>query len=266
MAPHSHQESTFSADFFPSGTFTPNPQRASIARMVRSQGFVEAKLFLRHGEQQLLSFIIPLGMLLALAYLPLLDDPNPLDKGFPMMLALASMSSGFTGQAISLAFDRRYGALQRTGASGVPAWTIVSGKVLGVLSVSFIQIMVLGIAALVLGWTTTTSGALMGLLVFFIGVSAFTSLGLLMGGTLSSELVLGLANLIWVILVGVASYILFQGSTEPTMWLKLIPSVALSDGLYSGFGGSFPTADVVILLGWLLLGSVMANRWFKFSG
>ncbi|AIT89209.1 ABC transporter permease [Corynebacterium ulcerans] len=266
MTPPSQQESALSADFFPPGTFTPNPQRASVARMVWSQGFVEAKLFLRHGEQQLLSFIIPLGMLLALAYLPLLDDPNPLTKGFPMMLALASMSSGFTGQAISLAFDRRYGALQRTGASGVPSWTIVSGKVLGVLSVSFIQIMVLGAVALALGWTSTATGIVIGLLVFFIGVAAFTSLGLLMGGTLSSELVLGLANLIWVVLVGVASYILFRGSAEPTMWLKLIPSVALSDGLYSGFRGSFPTADVIILLGWLSLGSVMANRWFKFSG
>ena len=120
---------------FQPGTFSPAPQRASIGAMVRAQALIEAKLFLRHGEQQLLSMIIPLALLIGLTLVPVLDDADPVQRVFPFTLAIAGMSAGFTGQAIAVAFDRRYGALKRIGASGVPAWTIIVGKVVAVASV-----------------------------------------------------------------------------------------------------------------------------------
>ena len=143
-------DSTLNPDAFrfEPGTFSPDPRRAPVSKMLASQAKIEATLFLRHGEQLLLSFIIPLGMLIVIAILPVINDPHPLHKGFPLMLSIAAMSSGFTGQAISLAFDRRYGALKRTGASGVPTWTIIVGKILGVVTVSILQILVLGTTAL----------------------------------------------------------------------------------------------------------------------
>lgn len=249
---------------FAPGTFAPNPQPAGVGTMLAAQTRTEAKLFLRHGEQQLLSFIIPLVMLVALAKLPLLDRPDPLQLGLPALLAVAAMSSGFTGQAISLAFDRRYGALKRTGASGVPGWAIVTGKVLGVAVVSFLQVIVIGGVAMLLGWYTTVAHALLGIAVFAAGVIAFGALGLLMGGTLSSELVLGLANLIWFLLVGVAMYLVFQAGDFPTA-LEIIPSVALSQGLLSAFEGSIPWLQLGILAAWAAGAGACATKWFKFA-
>lgn len=250
---------------FAPGTFSPNPQRASVGAMLLAQGKIEATLFLRHGEQLLLSFIIPLGMLIAVATLPIIDDPDPLHKGFPLMLAIAAMSSGFTGQAISLAFDRRYGALKRTGASGVPSWTIIVGKILGVVAVSVLQLLVLGTAALLLGWHTTGSGAFYVICVFFLGVAAFTSLGMAMGGTLSSELVLGLANLMWIALIGAAALLLFRAPDNPSPAFQIVPSISLSDGILYASEGNCPGVQLIILLGWLIVGTAIATKWFRFS-
>ena len=143
---------------FPAGTFRPDPHRASTRTMLRAQAIIEAKLFLRHGEQLLLSFIIPVCMLVAITLLPVIEQDDPMRVGFPIVLAVAAMSSGFTGEAISLAFDRRYGALKRTGASGVPAGIIIVGKILGLVAVAIIQIIVLTTIALLLGWSPTPEG------------------------------------------------------------------------------------------------------------
>lgn len=252
---------------FPAGTFAPAPKRASPVRMLLAQGRVESLLFLRHGEQQLLNLFIPLVGLIALARFDLVpgDGDRSLAVTFPFIMAVASMSSGFTGQAISLAFDRRYGALKRTGASGVPAWTIVFGKVIAVLAVTVVQIVILGGTALLLGWSTSVAGALLGILTLLIGVAACTALGLLMGGTLSSELVLALANLIWVVLTGIAAWAVFSPEVNADGALSIIPSVALAQGISNAFAGDLPWLQLGILLVWLAIAGFAANRWFSFT-
>lgn len=251
---------------FTPGTFSPGPQQASLPRVLASQSKIEALLFLRHGEQLLLSFFIPLAMLVAIHLLPLLDEAERMELGFPVMLAMAALSSGFTGQAISLAFDRRYGALERTGASGVPSWAIVFGKEVGVLVVSALQVIMLTIAASLLGWHAAGVGAvILGIVVFFCGVAASASLGLLMGGTFSSELVLGVANLLWFLLVGVASWAIFNGAVDSHGILLLLPSVSLGHGILTAFAGGFPLVEILILLAWTALCSMLALRYFKFT-
>lgn len=250
---------------FPAGTFTPAPQQASTRQMVLAQGQIETKLFLRHGEQQLLSLIIPFALLIVLAQVPILDTDRPLDQALPLMLAIAAMSSGFTGQAIALAFDRRYGALQRTGASGVPAWTIIVGKAIAVVNMALIQTLVLGVTALVLGWQPDALGVGLAVLTLVLGVATFSSLGLLMGGTLSSELVLALANLIWVVLTGVVGWVMISQGLADAGWFNLIPSVALASGLSISFAGAIPWLQLGILAVWLLAGSAAAIKWFRFA-
>ncbi|KQB85543.1 ABC transporter permease [Corynebacterium oculi] len=250
---------------YPAGTFAPAPQRAPRGALVAAQGRIETLLFLRHGEQQLLSLIIPLGLLIGISQVPILDDPDPLRQGFPMMLAIATTSSGFTGQAISLAFDRRYGALKRTGASGVPTWVIIVGKIIAVAAMVLLQTLVLGATAAVLGWQVSAPGLVLGVVTLVLGAAAFTSMGLLMGGTLSSELVLALANLIWVLMVGVVGLVLYHSGLDGSSWWDLIPSVALASGLTNAFGGTIPWAQWLSLMVWLVLVSAAARRWFRFS-
>ncbi len=253
------------ADLYPAGTFTPAPKRASATAMALAQGRIETKLMIRHGEQQLLNLIIPLAMLLVAAFIPLLGEDRGLEQIFPMILAVATTSAGFTGQAIGLAFDRRYGALKRSGASGVPARTIIVGKIIAVLSMVVVQVVLLGGAALALGWRTDAVGVVFGLVTLLFGVIAFTALGLLMGGSLSAEFVLALGNAIWLVLIALVGWVLYsQGLMDPGWW-NLVPSVALASGLTVAFDGMIPWAQIIVLMGWALLASVAAIKWFRFD-
>ena len=258
-------DTAIQAGRFPVGTFTPDPARAPVVRMVVHQARIESLLFLRHGEQQLLSLIIPFLLLVALTLVPVLDLDHPVDYVFPLTMAISAMSAGLTGQAIAVAFDRRYGALKRIGASGVPPWTIITGKVMGVWGVSVVQTLILGATALVLGWRAPAVDMLLGLVVLVIGVACFTALGLLLGGTLSSEIVLALANLIWFILGGAAGYALITSGGEVPVALNLVPSIALADGLHAALQGSVPWLNLGILLAWTAAGAAAANRWFRFT-
>lgn len=252
---------------FPVGTFTPKPQPASFGTMLRAQAKIESLLFLRHGEQQLLSLIIPVGILLGLSLISAVPLDDPLERAFPMTLAVAIMGAGFTGQAIAVAFDRRYGALKRIGASGVPTPALIGGKIIAVGVVVAIQLILLSIVALLLGWTPTVTGFAIGLVSAILGVGAFTALGLLLGGALSSEMVLALSNTLWFIMMGAAGYVAVASDlSEPIRTaLTLIPSVALTEGFLAGFAGSFPWFPNVVLLGWTILASLAARKFFSFT-
>lgn len=250
---------------FAPGTFSPRPKRVGVAAMARAQGTIESKLMLRHGEQQLLSIVVPLAILIGAAQMKDITG-HGLEEIFPMVLAVAATSSGFTGQAISLAFDRRYGALKRTGASGVPAWAIVVGKILAVLSMVVVQVVVLGAVAAFLGLRVGPAGIAVGALTLVLGVATFTALGLLLGGTLSSEIVLAVANLIWFLLLGVVGWAMYSQGLGNDGLLTLVPTVALASGLDNAFTGAFPGFQLLVLAVWAAVASFAAVRWFRFEG
>ena len=247
------------------GTFAPRPQRASVAAMALAQGRIEAKLMLRHGEQLLLNLVIPAALLVAAAIVPVFGDTD-FHQLVPMVFAVATTSAGFTGQAIALAFDRRYGALKRTGASGVPPWTIIAGKIIGVLATVAVQIVVLGALAVALGWRVSALGALCGLITLLVGVAAFTAMGLFMGGTLSSEMVLALANLIWLVLMGVLGWVQYSGDVGDADWWNAVPTVALAGALTKALELSFHWQAWLSLVCWAGAAMAAAARWFRFEG
>lgn len=250
------------------GTFTPRPRRAPAGRMALAQGRIEAALMLRHGEQLLLNLVVPAAILVAAALLPLpgLENVAGLDHIVPVVLAVAASGSGFTGQAIALAFDRRYGALKRAGASGVPPWTIIAGKILGVLAMVAVQVVVLGALALALGWRVSVGGALFGMVTLLLGVACFTTLGLLLGGTLSSELVLSLANLAWFVLLAAVGWVAYAGNLAHAGWLNLVPSVALAGALTQAFALAVDVTAWLALGAWAVVAIVAATRLFRFDG
>lgn len=247
------------------GIFTPAPARASVGRLAYVQGKMETKLMLRHGEQQLLNLILPLTILVIASFIPVLGEENGIEAIFPMVLAIASTSAGFTGQAISVAFDRRYGALKRSTASGVPKNTIISGKLLAVAVLAIVQVIILTFAAVILGWRAPALGIALALIILIIAVAAFTSWGLLMGGTMSSEMVLGLANLIWLILLAILGWVVYSGGlTEVSGW-TLVPTVAVASGIHTAFEGGIAWIETLVLIMWGVVGTWLAIRFFKFD-
>ncbi|AGP30795.1 ABC transporter permease [Corynebacterium terpenotabidum] len=262
MSPTRH-----ATDRFTPGTFAPRPAPAPAGKLLRSQAKIETLLFLRHGEQQLVSLVIPVGMLIVFSLLPVTDLDNPVDEIFPMTLGVALMSAGFTGQSIAVAFDRRYGALKRIGASGIPTWALIGGKVAAVLAAVVMQLVLLTAIALLLGWRPDSAGILPAAVFILVGAATFTALGLLLGGTLSSDLVLALGNTIWFLLMGAAVVTVL----DPDMpriaedALGLLPSVALTHGLVDASNGSFTPVSLLILLVWGVAGTLAALRWFSFT-
>lgn len=252
---------------FPEGTFAPAPRRAPMARVLVAQTRLESALVWRHGEQMLLTMIIPLAMLVGFTLVPVLERPDPIVTVFPMVLAIATMSAGFTGQAIAVGFDRRYGALKRIGASALPKWGIIAGKVGAVAIMVTAQFAIFSAVALALGYRAQVGAFVLAYVVTMLGTASFTAMGLLMGGTLGAELILGLANLIWFILLGAATFVAVgpELGDAATAALTLLPSVALTEALITAFGGGLAWFPLAVLVAWGVLCGAAATRLFRFE-
>lgn len=252
---------------FPEGTFAPAPKRAPMGRVLASQTKLESMLIWRHGEQMLLTMIIPLAMLVGFTLVPVLDSEDPIVTVFPMVLAVATMSSGFTGQAIAVGFDRRYGALKRIGASALPKWGIIAGKAGAVALMVTAQFLIFAGVALALGYRAPVAAFALGYAITMVGTVSFTAMGLLMGGTLGAEMILGLANLIWFVLLGAATF----AAVGPELGdgahaaLTLLPSVALTESLIAAFAGRLAWFPLVVLIAWGAAAGAAATRLFRFE-
>lgn len=250
---------------FPAGTFTPAPGAGGKGRMLLAHARTEAALTLRNGEQVLLTLLIPVALLIGLTLLDIVSMPEPrVDSVTPSVFALAVMSSAFTGQAIALGFDRRYGVLKRLAATALPRWLLVAGRVLAGLVVVLIQLVVLGVVAVFLGWSPGPIGLLWTLVLAVLGTLSFGALGVLLGGTLRAELVLALANVIWFVLLLAGGIIIPAGSmTSPVLSeiVRLLPSGALAEGMHDGLLGAGPGWQPPLVLAvWGALAGLLAVR------
>ncbi len=254
---------------FSPGTFTPAPGRGSLPRMLLTQARTEFVLTLRNAEQVLLTLLIPLGLLVGLTAVTVLPVPSPrVDNVIPRILALAVMSTAFTGQAIALGFDRRYGVLKRLAATALPRWSMVTGRMLAVLGVVLVQLVVLGAVAAALGWRPEPAGAAPAALLILAGTAAFGALGVLLGGVLRAEVVLAVANTVWLLLV-VAGGIVLSVHALPgplSVLAAALPSGALAEGLHAALvQGATPWAALGILLAWAACAGALAARTLRLS-
>jgi len=257
-----------SEKLFPVGTFTPDPRPATVPKMLAAQFGLELKLLLRNGEQLLLTMFIPITLLVGLTLLPLGDfGHNRVATFVPAIMALAVISTAFTGQAIAVAFDRRYGALKRLGATALPVWGIIVGKAMAVVTVVFLQAILLGAIGFALGWRPNPVGLLLGAVVIALGTATFVALGLLLGGTLKAEIVLALANLLWFVFAGLGALTLETGAIPVVVkWVaRLTPSGALTEALSQAMTPSVDWFGLAVLAGWGVVGALGALRWFRFS-
>ncbi|WP_336083933.1 ABC transporter permease [Nocardia sp. SSK8] len=253
---------------FAPGTFAPAPRPAARAAMLTAQTALELKLLLRNGEQLLLTMFIPITLLVGLTLLPFGDlGEHRVEKIVPMVMMTAVMSTAFTGQAIAVGFDRRYGALKRLGATPLPRWGVIAGKCAAVLIVVVLQAILLGAIGMALGWRPGIGGLALGALVIALGTATFAAMGLLLGGTLKAEVVLALANILWFIMLGVASLVLVGDSlhTAVTVLVRLVPSGALAFTLESALTGTVDWFGVAVLATWGLICGWLATRLFRFS-
>ncbi|BBX16775.1 multidrug ABC transporter permease [Mycolicibacterium duvalii] len=253
---------------FAAGTFTPDPRPAAVPQMLGAQFGLELRLLLRNGEQLLLTMFIPITLLVGLTLLPLGSFGTDRAATFvPAIMALAVISTAFTGQAIAVAFDRRYGALKRLGATALPVWGIIAGKSLAVIAVVTLQSVLFGAIGFALGWRPSVAGLALGGLVIALGTAVFAAMGLLLGGTLRAEIVLALANLAWFVFAGLGALVL-DGAEVPTgaQWVaRLTPSGALTEALSAAMALSVDWFAIAVLAVWGAVAAACALRWFRFT-
>ncbi|MER8069512.1 ABC transporter permease [Streptomyces sp. NPDC094034] len=252
------------------GTYAPAPGAAPPARMIAAQTAFETKLLLRNGEQLLLTVIIPSLLLVLFSTVDIIDTgaDKAVDFLAPGVLALAVMSTAFTGQAIATGFERRYGVLKRLAVSPLPRWALMTAKTLSVLVTEVLQIVLLTVIAFALGWSPEGSPfAVLPLLV--LGTAAFSGLGLLMAGTLRAEATLAAANLVFLLLLVGGGVIvpLDEFPEAARSVLGLLPISALSDGLREVLqhGAALPWGDLGTLAVWAALGLGAAGTFFRWE-
>ncbi|MFG2586062.1 ABC transporter permease [Streptomyces malaysiensis] len=253
------------------GTFLPKPGAAPLTRMIRAQAALETRMLLRNGEQLLLTVVIPSLLLVLFSTVDIVDtgaDGSTVDFLAPGVLALAVLSTAFTGQAIATGFERRYGVLKRLAVSPLPRWGLMAAKTCAVLVTEVMQIVLLTAIALALGWSPHGDPLSVALLLI-LGTAAFSGLGLLMAGTLKAEATLAAANLVFLLLLVAGGVIVsldkFPGAARSV--LELLPISALSGGLRDVLrdGAGTPWRDLGILAVWAVLGLGAAARFFRWE-
>ncbi|MEU6030111.1 ABC transporter permease [Streptomyces tauricus] len=252
------------------GTYAPKPGAAPLPRMIATQAALETRMLLRNGEQLLLTVIIPTLLLVLFSAVDIVDtgDGEAVDFLAPGILALAVMSTAFTGQAIATGFERRYGVLKRLAVSPLPRWGLMTAKTLSVLVTEILQVVLVTVIALALGWSPHGNPFAV-LLLLILGTAAFSGLGLLMAGTLKAEATLAAANLVFLLLLIGGGVIVPldkfpQGAQDV---LGLLPISALSEGLRDVLqhGAGMPWGNLGILAVWAVVGLAAAGRFFRWE-
>lgn len=246
-------------------------QRATPAtRRVLAQARFETTALLRHGEQLLVSVVLPVLALvgLALTSVPDLGEPERIDLVVPGVLGLAVVSSAFTGQAILLAYERRYGVLRLLGTSPVGIGGVVAAKGIAVLAVVAVQVGVLTVVGTALGWRPAVAGIAPALVLVALGVLTFVGWACVLGGRLRAEAVLALANLFWVLMLTLGGLVLSAELLPDALGsvVAWLPTAALGEGLRVALtAGAWPWVDLALLAGWGAVGGLLAVRLVRWS-
>jgi ABC-2 type transport system permease protein len=255
----------------PRTTTTPTLSRAATPlRRVLAQARFEVGSQLRNGEQLLVSLVLPAMALVGLSATtsPSLGAGVRIDVATPGVIALCVISAAFTSQAIATGFDRRYAVLRYLGVTPLGRGGLVAAKALATLAVEAVQIAVISVLALFLGWRPQLAGIPYAVLFVVAGTWAFVALALLLAGTLRAEAVLAVANLLWVVLLALGGVIVPR--TELPAGLShlaaVLPSAGLADGLRSALVlGQLNLAALGVVLAWGIVATALAARLFRFD-
>ena len=185
------------------------------------------------------------------------------------MLALAVMSTAFTGQAIALGFDRRYGVIRRLAATALPRWLLVAGRLVAVLGVVAIQVVVLVGVGRGAGLAPGAGRAGLGAAAGAAGLRCVRrARGPARRHRCGAEIMLAVANLVWFVLLLAGGIVIPVGQLPGPLAAiaSALPSGALAEGLRTALSaGQAPTGmQVLVLLGWTVLGSAVAVRTVRF--
>jgi ABC-2 type transport system permease protein len=240
-------------------------------KILLAQARTELRLNLRNGEQLLLTLGIPVLLLTFFSLVEVLPLPDgvdePIDFLAPGVLALAVLSTAFTGLAIATGFDRQYGVLKRLGTTPLGRPRLLAAKTATVVAIELVQLVVLVPVALLLGWEPTIE-PLPVVASVVLATIAFAGVAMLMAGTLPGLVVLAAANGIYVVLLLMGDLVIPLDELPDALraFAQLLPTAAFVEILRAGVGdGEASTRAWVVLAIWAIAAPLAAARWFRWE-
>jgi ABC-2 type transport system permease protein len=240
--------------------------RAAVAAQTRA----ELSLTLRRGESLLVSFAIPIGILVFFSKVDAIktDFDDPVDFLVPGVLALAVMSTAMVSLAIATGYERRYGVLKRLGSTPLSRAGLLAAKTVNVIAIEIVQSVVIVITGLLLGWELN-GGLALAAVFLLLGTIAFAGIGLLLAGTLRAEATLATANGLFLVLlfIGGMAYPLDKLPTVLEELAKVLPAAALSESVRGALtpGVAVPSWSIVVLALWAVGAPLLASRLFRWE-
>ncbi|MGK2850238.1 MAG: ABC transporter permease [Candidatus Limnocylindrales bacterium] len=247
---------------------------APLLRATLAQTAVELRLTARRGENLLAMLGIPAAVLLVFGSGAV---PGPqatgsrIDALLPGVLALAIIATSLVNLGIATAYERSYGVLKRLGGSPLGRTGLVGAKILAVLVIELgLLVLLTALAAGFLGWRPPAAGPSWPLLIgaIALGTATFAGLGLGLAGALRAEATLLLANVLFLLVLGIGGVLIpvadLPGPVAPVV--ALLPPAALVDLLGDGLAGSAVETRAILTLALWAAGSVtLAIRTFRFD-
>ncbi len=206
---------------------------------IRALVLADLRIARRDGEQLLLTLGLPVLLLVFFSTVDVLPtgDGDAVDFLTPGILALAVLSVSFVRIAISLGFDRSFGAIRRFAVTPLRASEFIAAKFAGTVVFFSGQLLVLGVIAMLLGWRPSLHVAAPAALL--LGLVAFSALGIVVASLVEGLTSLAVANSLYIVLL-IMSGLVFELDELPG-WLsataKVLPSTALAELLRDGFAG-----------------------------
>jgi ABC-2 type transport system permease protein len=241
----------------------------TTARAVHAQTRVEILLSLRRGESLLVSFLIPVGILVFFTQVDAVNTNlrEPVDFLVPGVLALAVMATAMVSLGIATGFERRYGVLKRLGSTPLSRGGLLAAKTATVVAIEAVQALVIVTTGVLLGWELTWRLA-PAIVLLLIGTVAFAGVGLFMAGTLRAEANLAAANALFLVLLflGGMAYPLARLPDGLEAVARALPAAALSESVRDVLEGvAFPWGSVTVLVAWAVIAPLAAARWFRWE-
>lgn len=240
-------------------------------RRTLAQTRVELLLTLRRGESVLLAFAIPMVVMAffsKVGALPVPDRVSRIDFVVPGVLALAVMSTAMVSLAIATGFERQSGVLKRLGGTPLARRELVGAKIVAVAAIEALQLAVLVVEALLLGWRPDGASPVVAGVAMVLATVAFAGVGMLMAGSLPALTTLAAANGLYLVLLLVGGMLVPLGDLPVGLraLARVLPAGALSDAAHGALTtGTVPGAAWPVLAVWAVLAPAAAAWRFRWE-
>jgi ABC-2 type transport system permease protein len=224
----------------------------------------------RNGESLLLTLGIPVLLLTFFAKVDVLGIPgkHPITFLAPGVLSLAILSTALVNLAIATGFEREYGVLKRLGATPLGRPRLLAAKTLAIGVVEVVQVAVLWLLALALGWHPAVHvPGVLGAVV--LGTVACAGIGLCLAGSLKALVTLAAANGLYLVLLLLSGMVIpLNKLPGPVRTLAhALPSGALAEAVRGSLtaGAHVPGRAWAVLAIWAVIAPLAATRFFRWE-